>query len=83
MFGEDGHRNLSLSDITPEMHKLASVKIEGKKNRDTVKAKQKHFIETALDQGKTVLEIRRALNISQLIYDRLLKKINESNLNPQ
>ena len=83
LFGEDGHRNLSLSDITPEMHKLASIKIEGKKNRDAKREQQKHFITKALDEGKTALEIRQALKISQLIYDRLLKKINESNLKPQ
>lgn len=75
LFGEDGHRNLSLSDITPEMHKLAAVKIEGKKIRDAAREKQKHFITKALEEGKTALEIRRVLNISQATYARILKKI--------
>lgn len=81
LFGEDGHRNLDISEIPQEIHQLAAAKIEGRKNRNAQQERQKHFIQTALDQGKTVLEIRRALNISQFMYDRLLKKINESNLN--
>ena len=78
LFGEDGFRNLDISEIPQEIHKLAAVKIEGKKNRNAKRERQKHFIETALDQGKTVSEIRRALNISQFMYDRLLQKISKT-----